>query len=321
MPKLPIVGQARPRKPEWLKIRPPQGAAYEAMRGRARRLKLATVCEEARCPNIAECWSEGTGTFMLMGEHCTRGCRFCAVETARTPPPLDPQEPAHIAEAVREMGLRYVVLTTVNRDDQEDGGAAHLFECVQRIHEEAPEVLIELLAPDFEGNLTAVALVAHAPIAVFAHNLETVDRLTARVRDPRAGYEQSLSVLEFAKSQVPEKLTKSSLMLGLGETHAEIEAAMADLRSAQVDILTLGQYLQPTRSHLPVARFLPPSEFEALEATARAMGFLYVAAGPLVRSSYRAGELFVERRLRGTDEAVVTPPAPRQARPAEEIGR
>jgi lipoic acid synthetase len=290
------------RKPEWLKVRPPGGEAYGALKERARRLKLATVCEEARCPNIGECWGGGTATFMLMGEVCTRGCRFCAVDTAKRPPPLDPEEPANVAEAVAEMGLTYVVLTSVNRDELPDGGAAHLAACLRAIHARSPDVLLEMLIPDFEGNREAVALVAQGPLAVLAHNVETVERLTPRVRDPRASYAQSLSVLEHTKAARPELLTKSSVMLGLGETEDEVLATMRDLRSVGVDIITLGQYLRPSHKHLPVVEFIHPATFDRLAEAARALGFGYVAAGPLVRSSYRAGELFVEKHLRATGE-------------------
>lgn len=302
--RLPVLQEgdppARAKKPDWLKVRAPGGPRFNAMKGRARRLKLATVCEEARCPNIGECWSgeESTATFMLMGEVCTRGCRFCAVSTAKSPPALDPDEPAHIAEAVAELGVSYVVLTSVNRDELPDGGAHHLSRCLSAIHEQSPEVLIEMLAPDFQGDLAAVSLVALSPLAVFAHNVETVERLTKTVRDRRADYLQSLAVLEHAKRMNPRLLTKSSLMLGVGEADAEVEATMRDLRAANVDILTLGQYLRPTTKHLEVERFVLPETFDALAQTARGLGFEFVASGPLVRSSYRAGELYVEGRLR-----------------------
>ncbi len=298
---LPIVPSEHPRgppKPSWLKIRPPGGEHYRNLKAQARRLKLATVCEEAQCPNLAECWGGGTATFMLMGDTCTRGCRFCAVQTARHPPLLDPNEPEHIAEAVASMDLRYVVLTSVNRDDLNDGGAAHLASCLHAIHRRSPEVLLEMLIPDFEGNKEALKTITGSPISVLAHNVETVERLSPTVRDPRASYHQSLEVLKNAKSYAPEKLTKSSLMLGLGETEEEIIQAMKDLRSVGVDVLTLGQYLRPSKKHLPVVRYLPPQIFDELQKRAQEMGFGYVAAGPLVRSSYRAFELYMERQLR-----------------------
>lgn len=304
------------RKPEWLKIRPPSGEHYGAMKRRARRLRLATVCEEARCPNVAECWGGGTATFMLMGEICTRGCRFCAVNTNRRPPALDPNEPAHVAEAVDEMQLSYVVLTSVNRDELVDGGASHLAQCLEAIHARCPDVLLEMLIPDFLGNMRAVEAVASTPLAVLAHNVETVERLTPRVRDPRASYAQSLAVLEHGKLHAPDVLTKSSLMLGLGETEAELVRAFRDLRDVGVDVVTLGQYLQPTSKHLPVVEYVHPATFDRYAEIARNLGFAYVAAGPLVRSSYRAGELFIERRLREERRAAhaVHPRAPATAR-------
>jgi lipoic acid synthetase len=293
---LPILGQ---RKPDWLKIRPPGGEKYAALKHSARRLKLATVCEEAQCPNLTECWSGGTATFMLMGDTCTRGCRFCAVNTAKLPPPLDPEEPSHAAEAVAEMGLTYVVLTSVNRDELSDGGASHLAECIRAIKRRVPDILLEMLIPDFEGNRDAIRTIVDTPLAVLAHNVETVERLTPHVRDPRAAYRQSLDVLEHAKALDPNLLTKSSIMLGLGETEGEIIQTMKDLLEAGVEILTLGQYLQPSHWHLPVHEYVPPQTFDRLGDIARELGFAYVASGPLVRSSYRAGELYLEKRLRG----------------------
>lgn len=304
----PIPGSERWRKPSWLKIRPPDGPLYLEMKQRARRLKLATVCEEAQCPNLAECWGGGTATFMLMGDTCTRGCRFCAVSTAKAPPPLDPSEPDHIAEAVAEMGLTYVVLTSVNRDDVPDGGAAHLAACIRAIKARAPAVMLEVLIPDFLGQFDSIRLLAESPIEVIAHNLETTERLTAAVRDPRAHYDQSLAVLEYAKGVSPRLLTKSSLMLGLGESEAEVIQSLSDLRSRGVDVVTLGQYLRPSPRHLPVAEYIHPNTFDRLASRARAMGFGYVAAGPLVRSSYRAGELYIERTLRAKISDIITPP-------------
>ncbi|MEO1338609.1 MAG: lipoyl synthase, partial [Myxococcota bacterium] len=218
------------RKPEWLKIRPPGGGHYNVLKERARRLKLATVCEEAHCPNISECWSGGTATFMLMGDTCTRGCRFCAINTAKRPPALDAEEPAAIAEAVKEMGLSYVVLTSVNRDELDDGGAGHLRECLDAIHASTPNVLIEILIPDFEGKQPSIRQIAESNIAVLAHNVETVRRLTAQVRDRRADYQQSLDVLAYSKEVRPNLLTKTSLMLGLGESEEEVIECMHDLR-------------------------------------------------------------------------------------------
>ena len=287
------------RKPEWLKIRPPGGGHYSVLKKRARRLKLATVCEEAQCPNISECWGGGTATFMLMGDTCTRGCRFCAINTAKRPPALDAEEPAAIAEAVKEMGLTYVVLTSVNRDELDDGGAGHLRACLDEIHATTPEVLVEILIPDFEGNRPAIQKIVEAPIAVLAHNVETVRRLTPTVRDPRADYQQSLDVLAHSKALRPELLTKSSVMVGLGETEDEVIECMRDLRAVDCNIVTFGQYLRPSSKHLAVVEYVHPKTFDRYAEVARELGFEYVASGPLVRSSYRAGELFVERKLRG----------------------
>ncbi len=237
---------------------------------------------------------------MLMGDTCTRGCRFCAINTARIPPPLDVDEPANIAEAVDAMGLSYVVLTSVNRDELSDGGAAHLRLCLEAIRARCPDVLLEMLIPDFEGNEAAIWEILGAPLAVLAHNVECVERLTPRVRDPRASYAQSLYVLDYAKKNAPDLLTKSSIMIGLGETEAEVVQTLEDLRENAVDIVTLGQYLRPSSKHLPVVEYVPPETFDRYAEIAKSLGFGYVASGPLVRSSYRAGELFVERHLRGT---------------------
>jgi len=289
-------------KPEWLKVKVPQGERFQWIQGRARTLSLHTVCEEARCPNIGECWQGGTATFMLMGDTCTRGCRFCSVKTLRAPGPLDAEEPLHIAETIREMGLDYVVLTSVNRDDLPDQGAAHIAETVRRAKLASPGLLIEVLIPDFRGDAACLSTVVESQPAVISHNVETVERLTATVRDPRAGYAQSLGVLRrladrAAVEHLPYK-TKSSLMLGLGETGAEVERAMLDLREAGVEFLTLGQYLQPDRKKLKVVEYIAPERFKELERAGLAMGFSYVASGPLVRSSYRAAEFYISRKLR-----------------------
>lgn len=290
----------RARKPDWLKIKSPGGERYTVLKRRARTLRLATVCEEAQCPNIGECWGGGTATFMLMGDTCTRGCRFCAVSTSKHPPSLDPDEPSHVAEAVAAMDLTYVVLTSVNRDELPDGGAQHLADCLHAIKDASPGTLLEMLIPDFMGDVEALRLVVNAPLAVLAHNVETVQRLTPSVRDPRASYAQSLEVLENAKTLAPDLLTKSSIMVGLGETEAEVYQTMEDLRARGVDIVTLGQYLRPSHKHLPVVEYVSPEVFDRYAEAARAIGFGYVASGPLVRSSYRAGELYVERRLRAS---------------------
>jgi lipoic acid synthetase len=288
-------GRKFPPKPEWLKVRLPSGEGYERVRHLLRRLDLHTVCEESRCPNMAECWGGGTATVMLMGDVCTRGCRFCHVASG-APAPLDPDEPAHLAEAVAELGLRYLVVTSVDRDDLPDQGAGHFAEAIRQLKARCPATRVEVLIPDFQGMTEHLRTVLAASPDVVAHNVETVRRLTPTVRDAKAGYEQSLSVLATLKSLGPV-YTKSSLMLGLGETHEELVETFGDLREAGVDVLTLGQYLQPSSWHLKVQRFVPPEEFEALRQEATAFGFLYVAAGPLVRSSYRAAEFFLEATL------------------------
>jgi lipoyl synthase len=285
------------RKPPWLRVRIASGARYETVRRTVRDHRLATVCEESHCPNIGECWNNGTATLMLMGAVCTRACRFCAVDTGNPHGWLDPDEPQHAAESVRLMGLRYVVLTSVDRDDLPDGGAAHYAATVRAIKAMNPGTAVEALTPDFAGSKQAVETVVDSGIDVFAQNLETVERLTHVVRDPRAGYRQTLDVLRHAKAYRPEMLTKSSLMLGLGERDDEVLAALEALRTHEVDIVTLGQYLRPTANHLPVARWVPPEEFERLRGIGLELGFLEVAAGPLVRSSYRADRALERNNL------------------------
>jgi len=305
-------------KPEWLKIRAPGGPTYTRLKGQLRERGLHTVCEEARCPNVEECWGGGTATLMLMGDTCTRGCSFCAVKTARRPAPLDADEPGKSAESVALMELDYVVLTSVDRDDLPDGGAAHFSACVRAIRERNPATLIEVLIPDFGGDERALATLVASRPDVVAQNLETVERLTHPVRDPRAGYRQTLELLARVKRlahgarsdaaavvrsapaagggaprDAMPMLTKSSLMLGLGERDDEVRAAMADLRASGVDFLTFGQYLRPTSKHLPVQRYVAPAEFEHWRVEGEGMGFRYVASGPLVRSSYRAGEFAI----------------------------
>ncbi len=294
------------RKPEWLKIRPPAGEEYLRIKSLLKQKGLHTVCEEAHCPNVSECWASGTATFMLGGDTCTRACRFCAVKTARRPPALDPKEPFEIAESIGVLGLHYVVLTSVDRDDLKDGGAGHFASTICEIKKRDSKVILEALVPDFRGDAASIQTLVDSKLEVYAHNIETVFRLQYRVRDPRAGYEQSLSTLRLAKSYAKEightLFTKSAIMLGLGETEEELDEAFDDLRRYDVDILTLGQYLRPSMQHLPVERYVSPEEFEALGEKARKKGFLYVASGPMVRSSYRAGEFFVERMLRGTTQ-------------------
>jgi len=275
-------------KPRWLKAPLAAGASFDAVRQIVRQHSLATVCEEAKCPNIGECWNAGTATLMLMGAVCTRACRFCAVDTGNPRGWLDPNEPAQVADSVELMKLRYVVLTSVNRDDLPDGGAAHYAACVRAIKARCPATAVEALTPDFQGVLSDVETVVDSGIEVFAQNVETVERLTHPVRDPRAGYSQTLAVLAHAKRHRPKLLIKTSLMLGLGETDEEILATFDDLRAVGVDLITLGQYLRPTANHLPIARFVSPLEFDRYRELALARGFLECVAGPLVRSSYRA---------------------------------
>ncbi len=279
-------------KPAWLRARLPSGPAYERVKHTVREHRLATVCEESMCPNIGECWSAGTATIMLMGAVCTRACQFCAVDTGNPRGWLDAEEPENAARSVVLMGLRYVVLTSVDRDDLPDGGAAHYAACVRAVKAASPETAVEALTPDFGGREADVETVVDSGLDVFAQNLETVERLTARVRDARAGYGRTLGVLEHAKRRRPDVLTKTSIMVGLGETEAEIVQALDDARGAGVDIVTFGQYLRPTPNHLAVERYVPPEEFERYRALGLERGFLEVVAGPLVRSSYRADRVF-----------------------------
>jgi lipoic acid synthetase len=286
------------KKPEWLKIRPPSGESYTRIKQMLREKNLHTVCEEARCPNVAECWAGGTATFMLGSDVCTRACRFCAIKTARRPPPLDPEEPFKIAASVARLKLKYVVLTSVDRDDLPDGGADHFAKTIRELKRLDPAILVEALVPDFRGDEGAVRTIVDSGLDVYAHNIETVHRLQYRVRDPRAGYQQSLHTLRYAKeaarSTGRQLHTKSSIMLGLGESGDELAQAFSDLRTNGIDVLTLGQYLRPSLKHLPVEKYYSPAEFKELEDQAKGAGFLYVASGPMVRSSYKAAELFLE---------------------------
>ena len=287
-------------KPDWLKAPLPTGGSYARLKGLVQELELHTVCQEARCPNVGECWVHGTATIMILGKICTRACKFCAVSTGNPRGWVDPREPEHVAGAVAELELKYVVLTSVDRDDLPDGGAAQFAAVVRAIKERRPEVRVEALTPDFQGDHEAVRTVMDSGLDVFAHNLETVRRLTPTVRDPRANYEQSLAVLEYAGNYAREHglevLTKSSLMVGLGESAEEVYQAMDDLLAAGVRILTIGQYLRPTRHHLPVERYVTPDEFEEYRRVGLEKGFLEVFSGPLVRSSYRAELVFKEAR-------------------------
>tara|TARA_B100000029_G_scaffold140514_1_gene135716 strand:- start:597 stop:1532 length:936 start_codon:yes stop_codon:yes gene_type:complete len=285
------------RKPEWLKVRPPGGERYRWIKEQRVELELATVCEEAHCPNIGECWSGGTATFMVLGSVCTRGCRFCAVNTNRNGLPVDPSEPEKLARTIRSMGLNYIVVTSVDRDDLADQGAQHFADCVAAVKRLSPTTRVEILIPDFRGDPALVDVVARSGAEVLAHNIETIRRLTRTVRDGRCGYDQSLGVLRQIKTSNPGLLSKSSIMVGLGESEAEVVECMQDLRSVDVDFLTIGQYLRPSRKHLAVEEYVSPEVFDRYAEAGRAMGFRYVASGPLVRSSYRAGEFFISQVL------------------------
>jgi lipoic acid synthetase len=287
----------RGNKPKWLRARMPAGSGFSAVRNTVREHRLSTVCEESMCPNIGECWNHGTATIMVMGSVCTRACRFCAVDTGNPNGWLDPEEALNTARAVQLMRLKYVVITSVDRDDLEDGGASHYASCVREIKKLNPETAVEALTPDFAGVLPHVEKVVASGLEVFAQNVETVQRLTHPVRDPRAGYEQTIRVLQHAKRYRPDVLTKTSLMLGLGERDEEIMQTMDDLREAGVDILTLGQYLRPTANHLPIERYVTPDEFNAYRKEGLERGFVEVVAGPLVRSSYRAEQVLQKNNV------------------------
>jgi lipoic acid synthetase len=285
------------RKPSWLRIKAQSSPQYSEVKKIVKEHRLATVCEEAMCPNIGECWSSGTATIMLMGDVCTRACRFCAVDTGNPKGWLDLEEPVNTAASVKLMGLKYLVLTSVNRDDLPDGGAQHYADVVTRVKLENPDTDVEALTPDFLGILDSIETVVNSGIVVFAQNIETVKRLTHPVRDPRASYEQTLTVLAHAKAHNPRVLTKTSLMLGLGETEAEILHTMDDLRANNVDILTMGQYLQPTFNHLAVERYVTPDKFDKYRQWGLEKGFLEVVSGALVRSSYRAEQVLQKNNV------------------------
>ena len=280
------------RKPEWLKIRPPSGEVYKKIKGMLKELDLHTVCEEAHCPNVHECWAGGTATFMLLGDTCTRGCRFCAVKTGNPKGIVDIDEPVKVAGAIHKLSLDYVVITSVDRDDLEDGGSNHFAETIREIKRGDKNVITEVLISDFKGDPIALKNIVDAKPEVIAHNIETVERLSPKVRDKRATYSQSLELLSRVKEMDSSILTKSSIMLGLGETEEEIINAMLDLRKINVDILTLGQYLRPTKKHLPVYEYITPEKFNHLAKVGEEMGFIYVASGPLVRSSFKAADYF-----------------------------
>jgi lipoic acid synthetase len=295
------------RKPEWLKVRIAGGEQYNELRERFRQLDLKTVCEEARCPNIGECWREGTATIMILGETCTRGCRFCAVNTGNPHGMTDPREPENTARALAQMGLSYVVLTMVDRDDLHDGGAAHVARTVQRAKELSPELLIETLVGDFAGVSADVGTVVRdGRPDVFAHNVEVVPRLQRSMRDARCSWERSSAVLRWAREHGAQ-VTKSSLMVGCGESEDEVLEAMQGLRQAEVDVLTIGQYLRPSPKHAPLVRYVEPAEFERYREAGLQMGFKYVASGPLVRSSYRAAEAFLKGILRSAPHSERAP--------------
>jgi len=282
-------------KPQWLKIKLTATDNFFKIKDTLNQYNLHTVCEEAHCPNISECWGTGTATFMLMGDTCTRGCKFCAVKTGNPLKVLDKDEPKNLAKALSKIKLfDYVVLTSVNRDDLEDGGASHFANCIIEIKKSYPEIIIEILIPDFRGDIGSLKKIVDANPEVIAHNIETVERLQRKIRDVRANYKQSLNVLENVKRLNPNIYTKSSIMLGLSETDEEVIQSMNDLRSIKVDILTLGQYLRPTDWHIPISNFVAPEKFEFFKKKALELGFLFCASGPFVRSSYRAGELFMK---------------------------
>ncbi|MBI2920491.1 MAG: lipoyl synthase [Planctomycetes bacterium] len=285
-------------KPEWLKVKAPGGENYVRIKRLLRERNLHTVCEEARCPNVGECWGGGTATFMLLGDVCTRACRFCAVAAGNPKGIVDGREPEKTAEALAALGLEYVVLTMVNRDDLPDQGAAHVARTIRLVREAAPDLILETLVGDFQGDTACIRQVVDAAPHVFGHNIETTEPLQRKVRDARANYAQSLAVLEYGKKLAPERFTKSSIMLGLGETAEDLARCYRDLRGVGVDFLTLGQYLQPSKWHLPVERFVSPQEFDDHRARALEAGFRYVASGPLVRSSYRAGEFYMASLIR-----------------------
>ncbi|ASQ46459.1 lipoyl synthase [Legionella clemsonensis] len=291
------VASERLSKPKWLRIINHTTPAYHQVKEQVVKHQLATVCEEAKCPNIGECWSHGTATIMLMGAVCTRACRFCAVDTGNPHGWLDVNEPANTANTVALMKLDYVVLTSVNRDDLPDGGAKHYADTIRAIKARCPQTKIEALTPDFQGVEASLMTLLDSGVDVFAQNVETVERLTHPVRDNRAGYWQTLNLLAFAKRYRPDVLTKTSLMLGLGETDEEIIHTMDELRAQNVDILTLGQYLQPTKNHLPVVRYVTPEKFLEFREIGLQKGFFEVASGPLVRSSYRADRIFKQDNL------------------------
>lgn len=300
--KRPKVGAEMPNgRPSWFRVPAPSQAEdsrYAQVKASLKDLSLNTVCEEAQCPNIGECWNGGTGTIMLLGDTCTRGCMFCAVNTAAAPPPPDPFEPFKTAEAVAQWGVDYIVLTSVDRDDIPDGGAGHFAHTVELLKHKKKDILVECLVSDFQGMLESVETLAKSGLDVYAHNIETVERLQKFVRDARAGYQQSLSTLEHAKKAKPGLYTKTSIMLGLGETDEEVIQTMKDLRAIDVDVVTFGQYLRPTENHLSVVDYVTPEKFAYFKTVGEDLGFKYVVSGPMVRSSYKAGEFYLEHMIK-----------------------
>jgi lipoic acid synthetase len=296
-PPQPAPLAIREPKPPWLKVRAPGGDNYTRIKQTLRSLDLNTVCEEARCPNVGECWSAGTATIMVLGHTCTRGCRFCAVTTGQPGGAVDPREPVHVARAIAKLELRYVVLTMVDRDDLLDGGAAHVAQTIAELRQRCPELIIEALVGDFGGRKRDLDSLFESAPDVFAHNIEVTRALTPKIRDQRCDYDLSLDVLRYAKERASGRYVKSSIMVGIGETDDEVVETMADLRKAGVDIVTLGQYLRPTPKHAPVMRYVEPATFAMYEREANALGFAFVASGPLVRSSYHAAEGFVAAQL------------------------
>lgn len=289
-----------PSAPDWVKYKGHTFTrTFSVVRSTVNRSSIATVCEEAKCPNRTECWSSGTATFMLMGDTCTRGCRFCVIKTSANPNPIDPAEPENLVKALKDWGeLTYIVLTSVDRDDLEDGGSNHLARCVRSIKREIPHMNVEILIPDFKGEISSLRNIAEAEPEVIAHNIETVRRLTPKVRDRRAGYDQSLQILRNVKNLDPSILTKSSIMVGLSEKMEEVVETLRDLRDAGVDFITIGQYMRPSLKQLAVREYVPLEVFKEYKEIAERMGFLYVVSEPLSRSSYMAGELFINNYVK-----------------------
>eukprot|EP00922_Rhytidocystis_sp_ex-Travisia-forbesii_P034997 GHVS01051975.1.p1 GENE.GHVS01051975.1~~GHVS01051975.1.p1 ORF type:complete len:499 (+),score=73.54 GHVS01051975.1:112-1608(+) len=321
---IPRIGGEMPgNRPDWFHVPAPGGqhTRFDFLKNGMKKLKLHTVCEEAKCPNIGECWNGGTATIMVLGDTCTRGCKFCAIKTSSKPPPADPDEPLNTAYAISQWGVEYIVITSVDRDDMEDGGADHFAKTVEFLKAAKPKILVECLVSDFQGSKQSVERLARSGLDVYAHNVETVERLQKHVRDKRATYRQSLEVLRYAKEFNPSLYTKTSLMLGLGETWDEIVSTMKDMRAAGVDVLTLGQYMRPTDHHLAVVEYVTPEKFDALGKLGESMGFRYVAAGPLVRSSYKAGEYFMNNMIqKDTKKAAEEAEAARRQSSAEVAG-